>query len=122
MKNVQLKTLLSRSSLCEEDIYNVCTIFWALSEEKQNHILWNWEKYLEKIAYEKQKLNAEYWNEIFETLSQANTLLDSAIEKFKEQEKQKIKTKEIAKEELESAMTYDSIIKMEEIKKISKKI
>lgn len=107
MKNSQLQTLLSRTPLCEEDIYNVCVIFEAMSDERKIHILNHWEKYIAKIIAEKEKLDKKSEEKLLESLKQANTILDATIAHEAEKNFQKMETKRQIREELKIAMDYE---------------
>ena len=76
MTNSQLRTLLDRAPLCDEDKHNVFVIFSALPDERKIHILNHWEKYVAKLILERHKRNAEDEKELLATLKQMDTLLD----------------------------------------------
>lgn len=122
MKNSQLQTLLARTPLCEEDIYNVTVIFEALSEERKIHILNHWEKYVAKLILEREKLDKTREKEIIKTLKQANTLLDEAILRMNEKNFQKEEMKRQTQENLASADLYESMKKSKNLREIARNI
>ncbi len=107
MTNTQLQTLLARTPLSHEDIYNVSVIFEALPVSRQTEILNNWEKYVLKLVAERQRLDSVQQKEMLKTLKQANTLLDMSIARMQEKNLQKEKMKKQTQEELDSALTYE---------------
>ena len=79
MTNSQLRTLLDRAPLCDEDKHNVFAIFRALPDERKIHILNHWEQYVAKLIIERHKRDAEDEKEIITMLERMDTLLDEAI-------------------------------------------
>ena len=111
MTNSQLRTLLDRAPLCDEDKHNVFVIFRALPDERKIHILNHWEIYVAKLILERHKRNAEDEKELLATLKQMDTLLDEAIARQNEKNQQKRQMKKIIREELDSAVQYENMQK-----------
>jgi hypothetical protein len=120
MKNFRLRILLEKTPLTEEDKYNISIIFEALSLSRQQHILDNWERYIDRILGLKRKVDEEYLEEAVSTMQNINTLLDEALIREQEKENYKQIKKQETRAELESTVAYWQMKKLQRIKEISK--
>ena len=62
MNNLYLNDLVKKSNLHPDDAENINRIFYILSEERQKHILENWEDIVFKIKISRNKMNKEKEN------------------------------------------------------------
>lgn len=120
MDNTQLLTLLSRTPLTEEDRYNVMVIFRAIGEERQQHILEQWEHYAARLIVERERLDKEYHDELLATLRQANTLLDEAMARKQEKDAYEASKRKKIREDLEATAAYNQMRQMRRIRDIAR--
>ncbi len=120
MKNFRLQILLDNIPLNNEDKYNICIIFEALSFSRQQEILDNWDWYIEQFLQVRKSLDECYIQETIDTLRQANYLLDEALIREQEKESYKAYKKQKIRQELESTVAYWQLQKLKRIKEISK--
>lgn len=106
MKNFRLQILLDNIPLNNEDKYNICIIFEALSFSRQQEILDNWDWYIEQFLQVRKSLDECYIQETIDTLRQANYLLDEALIREQEKESYKAYKKQKIRQELESTVAY----------------
>lgn len=109
MDNTQLRALLARTPLSEEDIYNVSTIFHVLPEERKIHILNHWEEFATKLITERNKLDEEQEKLTHEALVRANIILDEAILREKKRRKEKHQKYEETRKNLHFAEEFEKI-------------
>lgn len=91
--NTRLQTLLDRCPLGEEDCHNISVIFHALSEERQQFILDNWDTYIVEMVMVRKEVDAANRSLLEEAIEMIGTLKDAKnardaehlIEKFKKQ-------------------------------------
>lgn len=121
MINTRLQTLLARTPLTEEDIYNVSVIFSALSSQRQMEILDNWEKFAFMLISERQRLDAVQQKNLIKMLKQTNTLLDVAVLRMQEKLREKDKMRAKIQENLAIEMEYDLRKKEKLIQEIASK-
>ncbi len=120
MKNFRLQILLDNIPLNNEDKYNICIIFEALSFSRQQEILDNWDWYIEQFLQVRKSLDECYIQDTIDTLRQANYLLDEALIREQEKESYKAYKKQKIRQELESTVAYWQLQKLKRIKEISK--
>ena len=120
MKNFRLQILLENTPLSEEDKYNICIIFDALSFSRQQQILDHWDNHMNKLLRMRKELDDVYLMEAIDTLKQANSLLDEAILREQEKETYKASKKQQVRDELESSVAYGQMQRLKHIKEISK--
>lgn len=119
MKNFRLQILLDKSPLTEEDKYNICIIFEALSFSRQQEILDKWDTYMLGFLKIRKELDEAYLREAHDTIKQANTLLDEALIREQEKEAYKAHKKQEIRHELENTVAYGQMQKLRRIKEIS---
>ena len=96
--NTQLQTLLDRCPLSEEDRHNIAVIFHALSREKQQYILDNWEAYILEMVMVRKEVDAanrvllDEARELVDTLKDAKNARDAELllERFRKQKHTRI--------------------------------
>ena len=116
--NTRLQTLLDRCPLGEEDCHNIAVIFHALSPEKQQYILDNWDTYIVDMVMVRKEIDAANRSLLEEAVDMIDTLKDAKnardaehlIEKFKQQKATRI--------ELEGVQAYDQSKKLNLIRSI----
>jgi len=77
MVNTRLQTLLDRCPLSKEDCHNIAVIFTALTPERQQYVLDNWDKYLIEMVMMRKEVDAANKALIDETFELMDTLEDA---------------------------------------------
>jgi hypothetical protein len=116
--NARLQILLDRCPLGDEDCHNIAVIFHALSHEKQQYILDNWDNYIVDMVMVRKEIDAanrsilEEAFEMIDTLKDAKNARDAdmLVEKFKKQKATRI--------ELEGVQKYQQSQKLNLIRSI----
>lgn len=116
--NARLQILLDRCPLGDEDCHNIAVIFHALSPEKQQYILDNWDNYIVDMVMVRKEIDAanrsilEEAFEMIDTLKDAKNARDAdmLVEKFKKQKATRI--------ELEGVQKYQQSQKLNLIRSI----
>ena len=77
MVNTRLQTLLDRCPLSREDCHNIAVIFSALTPERQQYILDNWETYIAEMIMVRKEIDAANKSLLDEAVEMIDTLKDA---------------------------------------------
>ena len=77
MVNTRLQTLLARCPLSREDCHNIAVIFSALTPERQQYILDNWETYIAEMIMVRKEIDAANKSLLDEAVEMIDTLKDA---------------------------------------------
>jgi predicted nucleotidyltransferase component of viral defense system len=110
--NTRLQTLLDRCPLGEEDCHNITVIFHALSPEKQQFILDNWDVYIVEMVMARKEIDANNRAILDRVLELADTLKDAKNHHEAEKEIERFQRHKQVRLELDSIQGYQQSKKL----------
>ncbi len=119
MVNTRLQTLLDRCPLSQEDCHNIAVIFNALTPERQQYVLDNWDKYLIEMVMTRKEVDAANKALIDETFELMDTLADAKNAHEADMRLQKFIKQKQTRLELESVQKYEESRKLNLIRSIA---
>jgi hypothetical protein len=107
MVNTRLKALLDRCPLGEEDCHNIGVIFSALTPERQQYILDNWDTYIVEMVMLRKEIDKANRLLLEETLEVLDTIKDAKTAQEAEMKIAKYLKQKQTRLELESVQKYE---------------
>jgi hypothetical protein len=117
--NHRLKTLLDRCPLGDEDCHNIAVIFSALSPDRQQYILDNWETYIVEMVMVRKEIDAANRALLEEAVEMIDTLKDAKNAHDAEMRLEKFKKQKLTRIELENVHSYNQTSKLNLIRSIA---
>lgn len=99
--NTRLQTLLDRCPLSEEDCHNIAVIFHALTPDRQQYILDNWDVYIVEMVMARKEIDANNRAILDRVLELADTLKDAKNHQDAEKEIERFRRHKKIRTELE---------------------
>lgn len=116
--NTRLQTLLERCPLGEEDCHNITVIFHALTPERQQYILDNWDVYIVEMVMARKEVDAENRAILDRVLELADTLKDVKNIRDAEKEIERFQRHKKIRMELENIQKYKQAKTLNQMKSI----
>lgn len=116
--NTRLQTLLDRCPLGEEDCHNIAVIFHALSNEKQQYILDNWDTYIVEMVMVRKEVDAANRSLLEEAVDMMDTLKDAKNARDAEHIIERFKKQKATRIELDGVQNYQQAQKLNLIRSI----
>jgi hypothetical protein len=107
MVNTRLQTLLDRCPLSQEDCHNIAVIFRALSSERQQYILDNWDTYIAEMIMVRKEIDRANKALLDEALEMIDTLKDAKNAHEADMKLKKFIKQKQTRLELESVQKYE---------------
>jgi hypothetical protein len=119
MTNARLQILLDRCPLSREDCHNIAAIFSALTPERQQHILDNWETYIIEMVMIRKEADTANKLIVDEALEMIDTMKDAKNAHEAEMRLEKYKKQKQTRSELDGIQKYYQAHKMHLIQQMS---
>ena len=119
MVNTRLQTLLDRCPLSREDCHNIAVIFSALTPERQQYILDNWENYIAEMIMVRKEIDAANKSLLDEAVEMIDTLQDAQNAHEADMLLQKFIKQKQTRLELEWVQKYQQSQKLDLIRSIA---
>lgn len=119
MVNTRLQTLLDRCPLSREDCHNIAVIFSALTPERQQYILDNWETYIAEMIMVRKEIDAANKSLLDEAVEMLDTLQDAQNAHEADMLLQKFIKQKQTRLELEWVQKYQQSQKLDLIRSIA---
>ena len=119
MVNTRLQTLLDRCPLSREDCHNIAVIFSALTPERQQYILDNWENYIAEMIMVRKEIDAANKSLLDEAVEMLDTLQDAQNAHEADMLLQKFIKQKQTRLELEWVQKYQQSQKLDLIRSIA---
>jgi hypothetical protein len=119
MVNTRLQTLLDRCPLSHEDCHNIGVIFTALTPERQQYILDNWDTYIVEMIMVRKEIDRANKALLEEAIEMIDTLKDAKNAHEADMRLQKFIKQKQTRLELESVQKYEESRKINLIRSIA---
>ncbi|MBC7498593.1 hypothetical protein H7170_03015 [Candidatus Gracilibacteria bacterium] len=118
MQNTRLQLLLERAPITDEDRHNISRIFVVLSSERQTALISDWDGYIIRFVAIRNQLLEEEARRFLSGLQAIDILLDEAIAREGEKQREKDQNKKQVRRELEATVAYDQMQRLRRVKEI----
>ncbi len=118
MQNTRLQLLLERAPITDEDRHNISRIFVVLSSERQTALISDWDGYIIRFVAIRNQLLEEEARRFLSGLQAIDILLDEAIAREWEKQREKDQNKKQVRRELEATVAYDQMQRLRRVKEI----
>ncbi len=118
MQNTRLQLLLERAPLTDEDRHNISRIFVILSSERQTALISDWDAYIVRFISIREQLAEDEARRFLSWLQAIDILLDEAIAREWEKQREKDQNKKQVRKELEATVAYDQMQRLRRVKEI----
>ena len=118
MQNTRFQLLLERAPITDEDRHNISRIFAVLSHERQSVLISDWDGYIIRFVALRDQLLEDEARRFLSGLQAIDILLDEAMSREWEKQREKDQNKKQVRAELEATVAYDQMQRLRRVKEI----